>query len=208
MHWKRGSDRVSGRQAILDRFAAAGRRGSYSLTLKAKAGAASGTERISVSVELSQLPRHSIPGTGRIARTTYLPLILHNWSSPPTPTSTQTSSPTPTSTETLTPTATATSTLTSTPTPTATSTSTPTSTPITKCITVRIEVDPPKAGEAEIFDPVLPNCETDKYISGTPIGIHTRPARNSSTSGHRFPTPPVSSRSRRNAHGNSPATRM
>ena len=36
---------------------------------------------------------------------------------------------------------------------------------------MRIEVDPPKAGEAEIFDPVLPNCETDKYISGTPIGI-------------------------------------
>ena len=59
-------------------------------------------------------------------------------------------------------------------TPTATSTSTPTSTPITKCIIVRIEVDPPKAGEAEIFDPVLPNCETDKYISGTPIGISPR----------------------------------
>ena len=58
--------------------------GTYTLTLKAKAGAAPGAA-FYLSVQLGAFTLQPDPRSGLIARTTYLPVILRNWAAPPPP---------------------------------------------------------------------------------------------------------------------------
>ena len=114
--------------------------GTYVLTLKAKAGALPGAA-FNLSVQIGEFTLWPDPRSGRIARASYLPIIVRNWTPPtvrtPTWTNTPTRTRTLTSTPTRTPTYTATATNTTptwtdtptvTPTPTATRTCTPTRT--------------------------------------------------------------------------------
>lgn len=138
--------------------------GSYTLTLKAKTGALPGAA-FYLSVQISEFTLQPDPRNGFIARATYLPIILSNWSSPtPTPT------PTRTDTATMTFTPTATRTRTSTPTSTATVTATPMPTP--KCVTVNKTVKPLNSGTVEIL--TSPQCDS-KFYSEVPILVDAKP---------------------------------
>lgn len=151
--------------------------GSYTLTLKPKAGALPGAQ-FSLSAQVGNFTLKPDPREGLIARAmAYLPVIVNGWAPPtPTPTRTPTRTPTLTATPTITPTVTLTPSTTSTITPSVTPSviSTPVTPPpaSTSCVSVLIKVMPGEAaGTAQIYDPVLPNCGDKKYLSSRPIKI-------------------------------------